>query len=136
MNQPLKVTYRQVIPSDEITDLIRRYAAKLHEVHDRIISCRAVVELPHRNQRKGAQYRVRVALAVPGGYLVAGRAPVAAARHTDLRVAVADAFRAVEQMLRGHARKQGRPRAFGKRRRGNALVRRERREVRELQGRA
>lgn len=111
MNQPIKITYRHVRPSREINEQIRRYTARLHRMYDKITSCRVVMHLPHQNQRKGARYQVRLAVAVPGKYIVVRRAP--AARHAELPVAVSDAFYAAEQLLQRHLGRRRKSRMFG-----------------------
>jgi cold shock CspA family protein/ribosome-associated translation inhibitor RaiA len=129
MEIPLKITFRDMAPSPAIEANIREKAAKLDSLYDRIMSCRVIVEAPHRHHHKGKTYEVRIDLTVPGGELVINRAPkrLAAAKlnrseeaekeftevhepskhaaHEDLYVAIRDAFNAAGRKLQDHARR-------------------------------
>lgn len=130
MEIPLKITFRDMAPSPAIEANIREKAAKLDSLYDRIMSCRVIVEAPHRHHHKGKTYEVRIDLTVPGGELVINRAPkrLAAAKlirreepekdfaelhepskhaaHEDVYVAIRDAFNAAGRKLQDHARRQ------------------------------
>jgi cold shock CspA family protein len=130
MEIPLKITFRDMAPSPAIEANIREKAAKLDSLYDRIMSCRVIVESPHRHHHKGKTYEVRIDLTVPGGELVINRAPkrLAAAKlnrraepeknftelhepskhaaHEDVYVAIRDAFNAAGRKLQDHARRQ------------------------------
>ncbi len=130
MEIPLKITFRDMAPSPAIEANIREKAAKLDTLYDRIMSCRVIVEAPHRHHHKGKTYEVRIDLTVPGGELVINRAPkrLAAAKlkhseepeknfaelhepskhaaHEDVYVAIRDAFNAAGRKLQDHARRQ------------------------------
>lgn len=54
---------------------VREAATKLDEFYGDIMSCRVLVEVPHRHHRKGRQYHVRIDLTVPDAELVIKRAP-------------------------------------------------------------
>ena len=75
MEIPLQIKFHNVPPSQAIEDNIREKASKLDSFYDRIISCRVMVEAPHRHHRKGKAYEVRIDITVPGGELVINRAP-------------------------------------------------------------
>jgi cold shock CspA family protein len=130
MEIPLKITFRDMAPSPAIEANIREKAAKLDSLYDRIMSCRVIVEAPHRHHHKGKTYEVRIDLTVPGGELVINHAPkrLAAAKsiqgaepeenftelhepskhaaHEDVYVAIRDAFNAAGRKLQDHARRQ------------------------------
>jgi ribosomal subunit interface protein len=101
MKVPLLISTRNIDLTEEIEDLIREKADKLNTFHDGIISCRVMVEIPHRSQRKGVMYTLRIDMTVPGGEVVVKREP-----HNDLHVAVVNAFDVAERQLKGHAAKQ------------------------------
>jgi len=102
----VKITYRQVEPSDELASLIQEEAVRLHRISDEITSCKVVLEVAHRHGRSGKAYQARVAVTVPGRLLVVRRRPLAAARHADPRVAVVDAFHALHEVLAEHRRRR------------------------------
>jgi cold shock CspA family protein len=117
-------------PSRAIEDNIREKADKLDSLYDDIMSCRVIVEAPHRHHHKGKAYVVRIDMTVPGGELVVNREPkrlVAAraarneelentlaenhapskhAAHEDAYVAIRDAFNAAARKLQDHARRR------------------------------
>ncbi len=130
MEIPLKVTFRNMPPSAAIEANIREKAEKLETFYDRIMSCRVIVEAPHRHHRKGKAYLVRIDITVPGGELVVNRAPKRLdaaklrrsessgtevieshepskhAAHEDVYVAIRDAFNAAGRKLQDYARRQ------------------------------
>ena len=130
MRSPLKITFRDMPPSKAIEDNIREKATKLESFHDDIMSCRIIVEAPHRHHRKGKAYGVRIDITVPGDELVINREPkhlVVAravhgeeleqklaenheltkyAAHEDVYVAIRDAFDAAARKLQDHARRR------------------------------
>src|SRR3990167_5365259 len=75
MEIPLKIAFRNMAPSIAVEANIREKAAKLESFYDRIMSCRVIVEAPHRHHHKGKSYQVRIDITVPGGELVINRAP-------------------------------------------------------------
>lgn len=114
-------------PSEAIRAAIRERAAKLDSFYSRIMSCRVVVEVPHRRHRRGKTYHIRIDLTVPGGEIVVkhepkrvtlrpARAPEALpaesrepskhAGHMDVYVAIRDAFDAARRKLQDYARRQ------------------------------
>jgi len=129
MTTPLKITFRNMAPSEAIEKHVREKAAKLESFCERIISCRVIVEAPHRHHHKGKAYQVRIDLSVPGREIVINRAPtrlsaVKAAdgpesekdwvenhrpskhgAHEDVYVAIRDAFSAAGRKLQDHMRR-------------------------------
>lgn len=106
MQIPLQITFRGLPPSDAIEARIRERARKLERFHDRITSCRVVVEAAHRHHHKGNLYNVTVDLTVPGGELVVSREPHERESHQDVYVSVRDAFDAAARQLEDHLGRQ------------------------------
>jgi cold shock CspA family protein/ribosome-associated translation inhibitor RaiA len=130
MEIPLKIAFRNMAPSKAVAASIREKSAKLESFYDRIMSCRVMVEAPHRHHHKGKAYQVRIDITVPGGELVINRAPkrLEAAKlpaskqvekdlserhepskhaaHEDIYVAIRDAFNAAGRRLQDYARRQ------------------------------
>jgi len=130
MKIPLQITFRNMPPSQAMEGAIREKASKLDAFYDRIMSCRVIVEAPHRHHHKGKAYEVRIDLTVPGGELLINRAPkrLEAAKvrrteepekdfaerhdpskhaaHEDVYVAIRDAFNAAGRRLQDYARRQ------------------------------
>ena len=104
MQLPLQVTFRDMPPSAAVEARIREKASKLDRFSDHIMSCRVVVELPHKHHHKGNLYRVRVLVTVPEGELVADRTKPHHHENEDVYVAVRDAFNAVKRQLEDRVR--------------------------------
>jgi ribosomal subunit interface protein len=101
MKGPLEISSRNIELSEEMVGLINEKAGKLDNFHDGIISCRVMVEVPHRSQKKGVFYNVRVDLSVPGGEVIVKREP-----GEDLYVSICNAFDVAERQLKEHADRQ------------------------------
>ena len=100
MQIPLQITIRDIEHSDVLDAHIRDKVKKLDEFFDRIISCRVVVELPHKHHHQGKQFNVRIDIGVPGSEIVVNRD-----HHEDIYVALRDAFDIAKRQLEDYARK-------------------------------
>lgn len=100
MQIPLQITIRDVEHSETLEARIREKAEKLDEFFEHIISCRVVVEEPHRHHRQGRQFTVHIDIGVPGGEIVVNRDHA-----EDVYVALRDAFDAAKRRLEDYARK-------------------------------
>lgn len=105
MRLPLQITFRDMKPSTNVEDAIRKRATALEKYFDRITSCRVIVEAPHRRRHQGKLYHVRVDLTVPGRELVSRRDPARSGAHEDVYVAIRDAFKSTRRALQDHARR-------------------------------
>jgi ribosomal subunit interface protein len=99
MNRPLQITFRGMGPSEAMSEYIRGEAEKLEQFFDRIVGCHVVVEQPHKHQRQGNRFHVRVDLHVPGRDIVVGREHAERSTHEDPYQAVNDAFEAARNQL-------------------------------------
>lgn len=108
MDVPIELTFRHIGKSDALEAQVREHARKLERFYDHIISCRVVVEAPHKQHNKGNIYHVRVDVTVPEGELVASRDPAANHAHEDAYVAIRDAFNAMVKQLDTYAEKRRR----------------------------
>lgn len=106
MEIPLQVTFRGFDGSAAIEAKVRERANKLERFYDRIISCRVLIEDPHRHQHKGKLYHVRIDLTVPQQELVVSHDPGNDHGHEDVYVAIRDAFEAAERQLDEFARRR------------------------------
>ncbi|MFZ2446722.1 MAG: HPF/RaiA family ribosome-associated protein [Syntrophobacteraceae bacterium] len=101
MKLPLEIRARDVRLNGETESLIREKAAKLDRIYDQIIGCRVKVDRPHRSQRSGMLYNVRIDITVPGGELVVKREP-----DEDLHVAIVNSFETAQRRVKEHSEKQ------------------------------
>lgn len=93
------VTFPDFEPSAAVTADIERYMAKLSKFSDRIISCHVSVRSPQKNKRIH-KYQINVNVNVPGEQIAVSREPGKETDHTNIHLAVRDAFKAVERQLR------------------------------------
>ncbi len=100
MQLPLQITVRDIEHSEALEAHIRDKAGKLDEFFDRIMSCRVVVEVPHKHHHQGKQFNVRIDIGVPGSEIVVNRDHA-----EDVYVALRDAFDAAKRQVEDYARK-------------------------------
>lgn len=93
-------------PSEAIESMIRERSARLERFHDRIVRCHVVVDVPHRHQRKGRLYAVRVDITTPTGEIAVTRDPQGDHSHEDLNVVVRDAFDTAARRLEDEVRRR------------------------------
>jgi len=112
MRVELSISYEHMKRIDDLDTRIREYVDQLEQRFGRIISCRVVVQGPHKHHRRGTHYQARIYLHVPRGEIaVTHEAPLNKA-HEDVFVAVHDAFRAARRKLEERVRQHtGRSRA-------------------------
>ncbi len=101
MESPPQIQYRDVVPEPQIERYANERVAKLEEFYDRITSCRVVLNGPPAHRKKGGPYEVDIELLVPGQQLVVNKQS-----SPDIRVALSEAFNAMERRLEDYARKQ------------------------------
>ncbi|RMD64255.1 MAG: ribosome-associated translation inhibitor RaiA [Alphaproteobacteria bacterium] len=105
MEFPLEITFHNMDRSSAVESVVRDKVAKLAHYYDRIVSCRVVIEAPHRHHHKGKLYAVRIDISVPGRELVVNRNGPQDHAHEDVYVAIRDAFKAAVRQLEDYARK-------------------------------
>ncbi len=107
MQVPLRISYHHCEPSEALNALIREKALELERFYPRITSCRVVVERPgyHHRQGKGAHFRVRIEVSVPGELLVVGRDPEPRKEHEDGFLSVNESFHAMRRQLQDFVRR-------------------------------
>lgn len=104
MQIPVQIAFRGMDSSPALEARINAKAEKLEQYHDRITSCRVVVEAPHQRSRKGKLYVITVDVTVPGAELVVNTEKRNHQSHEDVYVALRDAFNAMTRQLEEHAR--------------------------------
>lgn len=111
MEQPVKITYRGLDPSDALNSLIHEEAAKLDKFFAGIVACRVAVERPEGHHRHGSPYRVGITIAVPGTELAVTTEPSdeIPGAHEDPSLSVRDAFRRAKRRLQDYAARKHDP---------------------------
>jgi ribosome-associated translation inhibitor RaiA len=102
MESSPEVTFRGMPNSPTAEAAIHRWVARMEHVYRRIQRCTVVVDRPHRNQRHGNEFHVRVELAVPDGDIAVSR------DSADVYFAISDAFRVARRQLQDFAQIQRR----------------------------
>ena len=100
MQIPMQITIRDMEHSEALETHIRQKAEKLDEFFKHIMSCRVVVEMPHKHHQQGKQFNVRIDIGVPGNEIVVNRD-----HSEDVYIALRDAFDAAKRQLEDYARK-------------------------------
>lgn len=102
MQTPLQITFRHMEPSDALDARIREEVAKLETVYDRITRCHVTVDLPHKHQRQGKHFTIRVELSIPHDTIVIARDPSDDTTSEDPYAAVNEAFDQARRQLQNH----------------------------------
>ena len=106
MQVATQITFRNMDPSAAVEQRVHERVGRLERFYDRVMSCRVVVEAPHRHRHQGKLFHVRIDITVPQGELVVSREPASRHSHEDVYVAIRDAFDAAERQLEDYARRQ------------------------------
>ncbi len=104
MKNPVQISFRGLPASPAVEAVVREKAQKLERFCDDIMSCRIMIDSPHRHHRKGKHYHVRIDLTVPGREIVVNRDPPEDPTHEDLYVAIRDAFDSARRRLQDYVR--------------------------------
>ena len=92
MNTPLQLTFHNVPHSQAVENAVKEAAVRLEAHHDRITSCRVVIDQPHRHHREGNLFEVRIDLKMPGVELVVKRELSGSLVGGDLLTLIQEAF--------------------------------------------
>ena len=102
---PLQIAFRNIDPSPAIETKVRTAARKLARFHGRITTCRVVVAAPEKQHHRERLFMVRISLVVPGGTIWINRGSHLKLAHTDVYVAIRDAFNAAVRQLEDFVRR-------------------------------
>jgi ribosome-associated translation inhibitor RaiA len=106
MQIPLQITFRGLSPMPSVGALINERSTRLERFCDRIIRCHVTVGVPHRHQRNGRRYSVRIDITTPLGSIVVTREPVAVGSTQPLDAAIREAFDAATRQLEEETRRR------------------------------
>lgn len=97
---PLRITFRDMDPSDAIDAYVRKRASRLAVVTRGVVACKVAIEAPHKHKAHGRHYRVRIDLTTPGHEVVVDRCPDAGDACADVYAAIDFAFDHAVRRLR------------------------------------
>ncbi len=109
MQTPLEITFHNMQPSETVEAEIRKRAAKLEKMYERLVGCRVSVEGLHKQHRTGNVYEVHIEMMVPGQNLVVSREPHKAKEryaNPDVYTSIRDAFKSAERQLNDFKQRQ------------------------------
>lgn len=124
MTRPVEIRFRHMRPSAWIEDDLRKRVKKLTTYCRHILSCHAVVEIPHRHHETGNRFHVSLDLVVPGEEIAITRganihastrqlnartwvkAYEVEGMRKDIRVVIRDTFDAARRRLQDYGRKR------------------------------
>ncbi len=104
MSFPIEIKFRNVDASPAVEAKVREGAEKLGHFDPRIQWCNVAVEGVDKHRHKGRLYQVSVNLGVPGKTIQVNRAKPNNPAHSDIYVAVRDAFKAAARQVEDHVR--------------------------------
>lgn len=104
MQTPLKVTFKNLTPSDAIRAAVEKRVAWLEGFCDRIIGCHVIIEQPHHRQHQGNLFNLKIHLTVPGDEIVVDHSSGDRHEHEDVQVVVRDAFDKARRLIEEYAR--------------------------------
>ncbi len=100
MTIPVQITFRHMESSDAVETRVRELADHLGVFSDKIVSCRVVVDSPHRHHHQGKVFNVKVQLAMPGEDVVVDMERPDRDNHEDVYVVIRDAFDAAKRQVK------------------------------------
>jgi ribosome-associated translation inhibitor RaiA len=86
-------------PSPAVETRVRELVDHLGTFSDRILSCRVVIDAPHRHRQHGKVYSVKLQLPLPGEDVVVDMERPDRVEHEDVYVVLRDAFDAARRQL-------------------------------------
>ena len=92
MKTPLQIAFHNLPHSKFIESAIQEAADRLEDTHDRITSCRVIVDQPHRHHKEGNLFQVRIDLKMAGAELVVKREYSGSFAYGDLTLVIQQAF--------------------------------------------
>lgn len=108
MDVPLEISFHNIDASDALKAAVQQHVEKLEQLHDHIIGCRVVIEMPHKSQKAlGNQPDVHIVIRVPGKEIVVSK-ELAHAGHkksaTDAYAVLDNAFAVAANRLKEYRR--------------------------------
>ncbi len=99
MTEAMNLTFQGIDPSDAIEAKIGERVARLEAMCPDLHRCNVWVRAPHK-KHKATQYIIDISAELPGQTLAITRHPGDDKAHTDVHIAIRDAFNAMERKLK------------------------------------
>ncbi len=110
MQAPLKISYKNLQPvyKESIEGEVNTLAQKIERFFPAIVSCRVVVEMPHKRHQEGNLFRATITLNVPRKQIVVSREHPFRQINENIYVAVRHAFDDAARQLEEYSLKLAR----------------------------
>jgi cold shock CspA family protein/ribosome-associated translation inhibitor RaiA len=99
MKTPLQISFHNLPHSRTIESSIQEAVDRLEGTHDRITSCRVIVDQPHRHHKEGNLFQVRIDLKMAGAELVVKRETAGSIAYGDLTLVIQEAFEEMQTQI-------------------------------------
>ncbi len=99
MQTPLRITFRHMDSSAAVEAGVQELMQRLERLHGAIVGCHVVIESRRNN---GAPFAVKIDLTVPGREIFVTSERADQAAHSDVYVALRDAFDSVKRALQDY----------------------------------
>lgn len=130
---PTDITFQGIDHSDAIEARIRTRIGRLEAMSSDMHKCHVWVRAPHK-KHKATQYIIDLSIEMPGNTLAISRHPGDDTAHTDIYVAIRDAFNAMERKLRKwNDTRKGRPEVHAQKVQGRVATRDGHKECGQIQ---
>lgn len=106
-----EIDFTDCEPSEAVRKKIEKKLERLQRFYDRIISCHVTVRIPHLH-RVVHFYHIQIRLEIPEKVFLVNREPGKNYAHTDINVAIRDAFNKLTRQLEDftkHRKERPRP---------------------------
>jgi cold shock CspA family protein len=101
MQIPLELSFRDVLKTEVVENLISKKVEKLLKICNYMTSCSIAVEQPQKEMRQGSPYRVRIQCNVPPKHkIIAKREPGQGNMHEDITTVIRATFQTAERELK------------------------------------
>ena len=99
MEVPLRLSFKNLDPSEAVASHVRKLANQLYKFYKRIISCHVIIEVPNHRHQKGNLYEVHIDVKIPGEECVVKQHQKLAVGHQDIYAAIHEAFDSAKRAL-------------------------------------
>lgn len=106
MKLPIQISFHNTDPLPGVEKVIGERAARLDRYCDYVMSCRVVIDMPHKHHRTGNLYQIRLDITVPGDEIAISREASEHQAAKDLTAVITDAFDAADRQLEDYVRRK------------------------------
>lgn len=99
MKSQLRVNFKNMDHSDAIQEIVAKKVEKLEGRFKNLLSCEVVIEVPHHHSAGIHIPHVNIHVRMREGELVVNKEPEKNKSHSDINVAIRDAFKAMEHQM-------------------------------------